>query len=261
MRTVRLDGDEAVEVSLADRDGCEEMVREVTPARRWRFDPASLVAPVRPGKIIAVGLNYRDHAQESGMALPERPLLFAKLPSSVVGPHDDIHLLPEVTQLDYEGELGVVIGRRARSIPREHAWDHVLGLTVANDVSARDAQFVDGQWTRGKSFDTFCPLGPWVRTLDEVPDPQALPITTRVNGEVRQASDTGQLIFSVPDLLAYCSRYFTLEPGDVLLTGTPAGVGLGRTPPTYLRSGDVVEVDIAGVGRIRNTVRAVGGRS
>jgi 2-keto-4-pentenoate hydratase/2-oxohepta-3-ene-1,7-dioic acid hydratase in catechol pathway len=213
-----------------------------------------LLAPVRPPKIVAVGLNYRDHAEEQGTPLPDAPLLFAKFPTAVTGPFDDIEKPVETSQLDYEAELGVVIGAPARRVRAADAVGHVAGYLVVNDVSARDAQFADGQWVRGKSFDTFAPLGPALATPDEVPDPHALDIRTWVNGELRQSSNTGQLIFPIPDLIEYCSRYFTLEPGDIICTGTPAGVGVFSDPPRFLEVGDVVEVEVERVGRLRNRV-------
>ena len=177
------------------------------------IDKPNWGAPLRPGKIIAIGLNYRDHADESGVPPPERPLVFAKFPSCVTGPYDPIIVDEALTErADWEVELAVVIGRRMRNIPARRALDYVFGYTVANDVSARDVQFSDGQWTRAKSFDTFCPLGPVVVTADEVGSPDELHLRTRVNGEVVQSDSTANMIFSVADLLAFCSRSFTLEP-------------------------------------------------
>ncbi len=215
--------------------------------------------PLRPGKIVAIGLNYDDHVRESGMAAPEVPLVFAKFPSSVVADGEPIALDPAVTaRADWEAELAVVIGATARRVPIARALDHVFGYTVANDVSARDVQFGDGQWTRGKSLDTFCPLGPGVVTPDEVPDPQDLPVLTRVNGETMQSSSTAHMIFGVAELISFCSHSFTLEPGDVLLTGTPWGCGEFMDPPRHLAPGDVVEVEVGGIGVLRNPVVAVG---
>ncbi|MGI9113403.1 MAG: fumarylacetoacetate hydrolase family protein [Gaiellaceae bacterium] len=208
----------------------------------------------RPSKIVCVGLNYRDHAEESGMEIPARPLLFAKWPSSLIGPGQPIVLPHQAEQVDYEAELGVVIGRRARSVPVVDALDHVAGYVCANEVSARDIQFADGQWTRGKSFDTFGPVGP-LAPVDRVPDPQALRIRCLLNGEVVQDSSTAQMIFTVAEVIAFVSDGITLEPGDLILTGTPAGVGLGRKPPVYLADGDEVTVEIDGVGSLTNPVR------
>jgi 5-carboxymethyl-2-hydroxymuconate isomerase len=214
-----------------------------------------LQAPLRPGKIVAIGLNYLDHVRETGMEAPERPLVFTKFPSSVIGTGDAIEIDPELTErVDWEVELAVVIGRRARRVDPSAALDHVFGYAVANDVSARDVQFADGQWVRGKSFDTFCPLGPVVVTADEVGDPQRLALRTRVNGDVVQDSSTSEMVFGVAELIAFCSRSFTLEPGDVLLTGTPWGCGEFMDPPRSLAPGDVVETEVEGIGRLRNPV-------
>ena len=209
----------------------------------------------RPGKIVCVGLNYRDHAEESGMELPARPLLFAKWPSSLIGPGQAIVLPEQAKEVDYEAELGVVIGTRAQRIAVADALDHVAGYLCANEVSARDIQFSDGQWTRGKSFDTFGPVGP-ITPADQVPDPQALGIRCILNGEVVQDSSTAQMVFTVAEVIAFISDGITLEPGDLILTGTPAGVGLGRKPPVYLADGDEVTIEIDGVGSLTNPVRA-----
>jgi 2-keto-4-pentenoate hydratase/2-oxohepta-3-ene-1,7-dioic acid hydratase in catechol pathway len=203
---------------------------------------------------VCVGLNYRDHAEESGMAIPERPLLFAKWPNSLIGPGRPI-LLPEQShEVDYEAELGVVIGERARRVAVAEALGHVAGYVCANEVSAWDVQFADGQWTRGKSFDTFGPVGAMV-SAGQVPDPQALRIRCLLNGEVVQDSSTAQMIFTVAELIAFISDGITLEPGDLILTGTPAGVGWVRKPPVYLADGDEVTVEIEGVGSLTNPVR------
>jgi 2-keto-4-pentenoate hydratase/2-oxohepta-3-ene-1,7-dioic acid hydratase in catechol pathway len=216
-----------------------------------------LLAPVAPGKIVAIGLNYLDHIRETGAEPPERPLVFAKFPSSVIGPEAPIELPLELAErVDWEVELGVVIGRRARGVAAGDALDHVFGYTVGNDVSARDLQFSDGQWVRGKSLDTFCPLGPVVVTADEVHDPQALGLRCRVNGEVVQDATTADMVFGVAELIAFCSRSFTLEPGDVLLTGTPWGCGEFMDPRRSLAPGDVVECEIDGIGTLRNPVTA-----
>jgi 2-keto-4-pentenoate hydratase/2-oxohepta-3-ene-1,7-dioic acid hydratase in catechol pathway len=216
-----------------------------------------LAAPVQPGKIIGIGLNYLDHIRESKLPQPAQPLVFAKFPSSVTGPHDPIAVDVELTtQVDWEVELGVIVGRRMRHVAVSAALDYVFGYTVCNDVSARDVQFSESQWTRGKSFDTFCPLGPVVVTADEIPDPQALALGTRVNGEVMQDSSTTEMLFGVAELLAFCSRNFTLEPGDLLLTGTPWGCGYFMDPPRALEIGDVVECQVERIGVLRNAVAA-----
>ena len=201
----------------------------------------------------AIGLNYRDHAAETGAPLPPEPVVFVKSTGSVVGHGADILVPPHVTQPDYEGELAVVIGQHARDVPEDEALDVIEGVTCAHDVSARDHQFTTGQWSWSKSFDTFCPLGPVLVTTDEL-DLGDLAIETRVNGEVLQCSNTDQLVFGVPRLIAHLSRGLTLEPGDVILTGTPGGVGMARNPQRWLEDGDVVEITIAGIGTLRNRV-------
>ena len=214
-----------------------------------------LASPVASRKIVAVGLNYKDHAIEAGLKIPSVPLCFAKFTSSLSGPFDPIQLPAEDSQVDFEGELGVLIGQKARRVAESDAIGHVAGYVVFNDVSARRWQFDDGQWTRGKSCDTFAPNGPFLVTADEVPDPGALRITTRLNGEIMQDSNTNQLIFNIPKIVSYFSHSFTLDPGDLIATGTPAGVGFSRKPPVYLNDGDVVEVEIERIGRISNRVQ------
>ena len=209
----------------------------------------------RPGKIVCVGLNYRDHAEEQGAALPEAPLLFAKFPTALIGPGDAIVIPPLVTKCDYEAELGVVLGATVKQVSKENALEAVAGYVVANDVSARDLQFGDGQWTRGKSPDTFCPVGPLVPAAD-VPDPHALPIRALLNGEVVQDSTTANLVFGVDEVISYASQTATLEAGDLILTGTPAGVGIFRAPPRLLQPGDEITIEIDGVGSLTNPVVA-----
>jgi 2-keto-4-pentenoate hydratase/2-oxohepta-3-ene-1,7-dioic acid hydratase in catechol pathway len=214
------------------------------------------VLPIeRPGKIVCVGLNYRDHAEEQGADLPQAPLLFAKWTTALVGPGEPIVIPPVVTKCDYEAELGVVIGSRVRGVSKESAFEAVRGYLCANDVSARDLQFGDGQWTRGKSPDTFCPVGP-MTPRDEVPDPHALRIRAIVSGEVLQDSTTANLIFGVDDVIAYASQTTTLEPGDLILTGTPAGVGVFRDPQRLLQPGDEVTIEIEGLASLTNPVVA-----
>jgi 2-keto-4-pentenoate hydratase/2-oxohepta-3-ene-1,7-dioic acid hydratase in catechol pathway len=213
------------------------------------------LAPVpRPGKIVCVGLNYRDHAREARMDVPTSPIVFAKFASAVIGPGHPI-VLPETTdKVDYEAELGVVIGRRCRHVAAADALSMVAGYVNANDVSARDFQKADGQWVRAKSCDTFAPMGPALVSADEVPDPGALEIGLRVNGEQLQRSNTREFVFGVAELIAFLTQTITLEPGDVILTGTPPGVGFARQPPVYLKPGDTVEVAIAGLGTLTNPV-------
>jgi acylpyruvate hydrolase len=217
-----------------------------------------LCAPVpRPGKIVGVARNYAAHAAEQGSAAqPEEPVLFLKAPTAVIGPEDEIALPAATSQVDYEGELAVVIGRAAARISLAGALDCVAGYCVANDVTARDFQNVRGQKFIGKSCDTFAPLGPALVTADEVPDPQKLFLHTIVSGETVQSGSTEEMLFPVAEIIAFASRIMTLEPGDVILTGTPSGVGQARRPQRWLRDGDVVEVEIAGLGRLRNPVRS-----
>jgi len=223
------------------------------PVAREASSVASLPPVQRPGKIIAVGRNYRDHAAEEGVAPPADPVIFTKFTSSLVGPGADIRWRSrDTTQVDFEAELAVVIGRTARDVPLERALDHVLGYTCLNDISARDLQFADGQWVRAKSLDTFCPMGPWIVTADEIRDPTALRIRCEVNGETLQDADTGQMIHGVAELIAFCSRFMTLDPGDVIATGTPGGVGVFRDPPRFLADGDEVIVEIESIGRLVN---------
>ncbi len=218
---------------------------------------ADLLAPVpRPGKIVAIGRNYRDHTTEEGVEPPQAPLIFAKWPSAVVGHGTDVSWDPDLTrQVDYEAELAVVIGRTARAVGVDDALDHVLGYTCLNDVSARDLQFGDGQWVRGKSLDTFCPMGPALVTADEIGDPQDLAIRCWVGDERVQEARTSDMFFGVAELISYCSMSFTLEPGDVIATGTPGGVGVFRDPPRFLGDGDRMTVEIERIGRLENACR------
>jgi 2-keto-4-pentenoate hydratase/2-oxohepta-3-ene-1,7-dioic acid hydratase in catechol pathway len=209
----------------------------------------------RPGKIVCVGLNYRDHAEEQGVDLPQAPLFFAKYTTSLIGPGDPIVIPPSVTKCDYEAELGVVLGRTVKSVSKENALEAVAGYVVANDVTARDLQFGDGQWTRGKSPDTFCPVGPLVPAA-EVADPHALAIRAVLNGDVVQDSSTGNLIFGIDEVISYASQTSTLEAGDLILTGTPAGVGVFRDPQRLLQPGDTITIEIDGLGSLTNPVVA-----
>jgi 2-keto-4-pentenoate hydratase/2-oxohepta-3-ene-1,7-dioic acid hydratase in catechol pathway len=206
-----------------------------------------------PQKIVCVGLNYRDHAEEQGVALPERPLLFAKWPNTLIGPGDPIRIPAISKNVDYEAELGVVIGRRARGVEAGSALDYVRGYVVANDVSGRDLQFADGQWVRGKSLDTFLPVGDLV-PASEVPDPQSLPVRAILNGETMQDSTTANMVFGVAEIVAFISQAITLEPGDLILTGTPAGVGAFRDPKVWMKPGDEITIEIDGIGSITNPV-------
>jgi 2,4-didehydro-3-deoxy-L-rhamnonate hydrolase len=215
------------------------------------------VLPIeRPGKIICVGLNYRDHAEEQGTDLPTAPLLFAKWQNTLIGPGEPIAIPPIVTKCDYEAELGVVIGERVRDVSAANALEAVAGYICVNDVSARDLQFADGQWTRGKSPDTFCPVGPRLIPRDEIADPQALSIRAVLNGETVQDSTTANMVFGVAEIIEYVTRTITLEPGDLIATGTPAGVGAFRTPPLFMQAGDEITIEIEGLGSLTNPVVA-----
>jgi 2-keto-4-pentenoate hydratase/2-oxohepta-3-ene-1,7-dioic acid hydratase in catechol pathway len=216
-----------------------------------------LLAPVpRPGKVVAIGRNYRDHTTEEGVEPPTAPLIFSKWSSCVIGPEDEIRWDPVLTdQVDYEAELAVVIGRTARRVSPADALDYVLGYTCLNDVSARDLKFGDGQWVRGKSLDTFCPMGPVLVTADEIPDPQGLAISCRVDGRILQEASTADMFFGVAEIISFCSQAFRLDPGDVIATGTPGGVGIFRDPPVLLGDGDEVVVEIERIGRLRNVCR------
>ncbi len=212
-------------------------------------------APVpRPGKLICIGLNYKDHAAESKMTIPEKPVVLAKFSSAVIAPGEPVVLPSSSKQVDYEAELAVVIGRRAKNVSADRAYDYVLGYTALNDVTARDFQFGDGQWQRGKSCDTFAPMGQTIVTTDQIPDPHKLSIKLILNGQTMQDSNTDQLIFGVPRLIEFISQTITLEPGDVIATGTPAGVGCARNPPVFLKAGDEMEVLIEGMGGLGNPV-------
>lgn len=237
----------------------------LTKVSQWKDDfyevqtPLSqhrLGAPIaEPSKIIAIGLNYRDHAEEQNFPIPERPLLFSKATSSINGPYDEIIIPPFCKQADYEVELAVVIGKHAKQVPQQKAFEYIAGYMLLNDVSGRDAQFSDKQWFRGKSYDTFCPIGPFIATVDEIPNPNNLKMWTRINGEIRQESNTANLIFKIDEIIEFISQGITLRPGDIIATGTPAGVGVFQDPPTFLRSGDIVEIGIDKLGSQRLLVR------
>ena len=225
--------------------------------KTYTLDQARLAPPVtRPAKIIGIGLNYRDHAEEQNAKIPDEPRIFAKFATTLIGHNDPITWERSVTdQVDFEAELAVVIGKTVKNCPESEALKAVFGYTCANDVSARDIQLTKGQLVRGKSPDTFCPLGPWIVTADEIPDPGTLKIQCRLNGALMQDGNTGNLIFSVPNLISFLSRSITLVPGDIILTGTPKGVGVFRKPPVFLKNGDEVTVEIERIGRLVNTCR------
>jgi 2-keto-4-pentenoate hydratase/2-oxohepta-3-ene-1,7-dioic acid hydratase in catechol pathway len=210
----------------------------------------------RPSKIICLGLNYVDHREESGFEKPQKPLLFSKTPNALTGPFDPIILPRSSNQIDWEVELAVVIGRAGKRISAQDAIEHVAGFSVLNDVSGRQAQFSDAQWFRGKSFDTFAPMGPALVTVDEIDNVHNLRLTARVNGEIMQDGSSADMIFDIPTLIAYISEDITLWPGDIISTGTPSGVGIFRDPPVLLKAGDVVECEVEGIGCIRNSIKA-----
>jgi 2-keto-4-pentenoate hydratase/2-oxohepta-3-ene-1,7-dioic acid hydratase in catechol pathway len=223
------------------------------------FKPEQLDAPLKePGKIVAIGLNYVDHASESKMDLPKTPLVFTKFNSSITGPFDPVVIPSSITtKVDYEVELAVVIGKEAKNVSRENALEYVFGYTVINDVSARDLQFEDGQWVRGKSLDTFCPMGPYIVTADEIPDPQNLHLTCTLNDEVLQDASTQDMIFGAADLISILSKSFTFYPGDIISTGTPSGVGFIRKPPVYLKHHDVMITEVEHIGKLINKVQVI----
>jgi len=241
--------------------GAEGLPRAIAAMRKGtvKYDPAkvTLLAPVPdPAKIVCLGLNYRDHAAESNMDVPTEPILFSKYATTLIGQGASIILPPSSTEVDYEAELVVVIGQGGHDIPVDQAMAHVGGYAVGHDVSARDWQLgkPGKQWMAGKTFDTFAPVGPYLVTADEVPDPQNLGIRHRLNGKTMQHSNTNQLIFPVDQIVSYLSKIFTLEPGDLIFTGTPPGVGMAQKPPVWLQPGDIVEVEIDGLGTLRNPV-------
>ena len=255
-------GSSATVRQLLESADCARWLRSVAEVPGRPFSGVRLLAPLEPRQdLIALGLNYKTHLAETTGATkqaapPKQPILFGKAASSVIGPEADIVIDRNVTtQVDWEVELAVVIGQRGRDISADRAVDHIFGYTVANDVSARDLQFLDGgQWYRGKSLDTFCPLGPWIVTADELGEARGLRLSLRVNGVTKQDASTDDLIFAIPEVVASASAGRTLYPGDVILTGTPGGVGVTRTPPEFLKAGDVVEAEIERIGVLRNRV-------
>ena len=237
------------------------MRRGITPQKtseRVNLSDVTLLAPYVPGKIIGVGRNYADHAKELKNELPTTPLLFAKFPSSVIGTGEAITWRSaHTTQVDYEGELAVIIGKRASHVSEEDALKHVFGYTIANDVSARDLQDSESQWVRAKGLDTFCPIGPVIVSASAIEDPHKLNIVTKLNDKEMQNGNTSDMIFNIPYLISYCSQSFVLEPGDMILTGTPSGVGKAQKPPRFLKDGDVVTVSIEGIGEISNPCKVI----
>ena len=246
-----------IAAGTAEHERVQHLVNSASHRELIPLDSVKLTAPIpRPPKILCIGLNYRDHAIESKMEVPSVPTVFAKYTNAVIGPGDAI-VLPKATEKpDYEAEFAVVIGKRCKNVARSDWQDCVFGYTIVNDVSARDVQLATSQWTLGKSLDTFAPIGPHIVTADEVPDPHALDIRLTINGETLQHSNTRELIFRIPELIEYLSSILTLEPGDIISTGTPAGVGLGRTPQRWLQPGEEVVIDIDKIGTLRNPVIA-----
>jgi 2-keto-4-pentenoate hydratase/2-oxohepta-3-ene-1,7-dioic acid hydratase in catechol pathway len=232
-----------------------EVPSELPDAPRLSLEQVRLLAPIpRPPKFLAAGLNFEDHLEETGLPRPATPVFFNKQTTCVVGPRDDVHRPRVSEQLDYEGELGVVIGRRCRHVPAESALDVVAGYLVVNDVSVRDWQLSSPTMTLGKSFDTHGPIGPWLTTADEIADPHDLRIRTWLNDELVQDGSKSSMIFDIPTQIATLSTAFTLEPGDIIATGTPAGVGIVRQPPLWMKAGDVVRVEIDGLGALENRI-------
>ncbi len=245
---------------FAEKDRLDKMKNNIKSYNDFLpFENEELDAPLRkPGKIVAIGLNYIDHASESKMELPKHPLVFTKFNSSITGPFDPIIFSSSLTEkVDYEVELAVIIGKRAKNVKKESALDYVFGYTVINDVSARDIQFADGQWVRGKSLDAFCPMGPYIVTADEISDPQNLQLTCSINGEILQNASTKDMIFSVADLISTLSKSFVFEPGDIISTGTPSGVGFSRKPPIYLKNDDIMVTEVQNIGKLINKVKVL----
>lgn len=245
-------------VGILEQDAFDAVARAVESGRGTRIseEGVRLGAPItRPSKIVCVGLNYHDHAAEQNVSLPEHPLLFSKASSSVIGPYDEVVLPEACKQVDYEVELALVIGCQATRVTEADAYGYIAGYTVANDVTGRDIQFRQRQWHQGKSYDTFCPVGPYLVTKDEIPDPHTLDVRLMLNGETMQDSNTDNLIFNVPTMISRISHAMTLFPGDMILTGTPAGVGIFRDPKILLKAGDYMETYVAGIGTLKNNVK------
>lgn len=241
--------------AVAEIGKAAQWFAEQKPEAVFRLEDVVLEAPVpRPGKIVCLGLNYREHAAEQGKEPPSSPVIFAKYATAINRHGGTIVLPPNSSKVDYEAELCVVIGKTGRARSEAEAMDFVAGYTIINDVSARDMQFADKQFVRSKSCDTFAPTGPWIVLKEDIPDPHALAISLALNGETMQSSNTNQLIFRIPFIIAYLSQSMTFEAGDLIATGTPSGVGFARNPPVFLKAGDVVEVTIEGIGTLRNTV-------
>lgn len=256
--------DQVLDLSAAGYPGLHDVIRsEALHQTNWGPCPSlpirevkTLAPLLRPGKIICIGRNYTEHTRETGSEAPKEPLFFAKFATSIIGPHDTI-VLPRVSeQVDYEAELVVIIGRQGKNISEANAMDYIAGYTIFNDISARDLQFRDGQWMKGKALDTFAPMGPFMVTPEEVGEPHALDIQLWLNGELMQSSTTALMIFKIPHIISFLSRLFTLEPGDVIATGTPPGVGFARVPPVFLQAGDTISITIQKLGTLTNYVKS-----
>lgn len=254
-----LSGDQIQRLPAAGDDDVLAFIRNTTghdTRELLSLDEVKLLAPLqKPPRIFGIGLNYREHAAESKMVVQSVPTVFIKLSSSITGPDTDVLLWPEATQPDYEAELAVVIGKPGHRIAQENWREHVFGYTIVNDVSARGVQLATSQWTLGKSFPTFTPLGPWIVTADEIEDPHALNISLKLNDEVMQSANTSDMIFRIPELISHISSIVPLESGDVISTGTPPGVGMGRTPQRWLRPDETMTIEIEGIGTLRNRTR------
>jgi len=248
---------DVIEANSGNFQDLKNVLPEASTDTAYSLSTVKVLAPIpKPRKLICVGLNYLDHAKETGSEIPSVPTIFNKFATAVIAPGENI-ILPKVSKApDYEAEFAFIIGRGGRHIAAESWKEHVFGYTIINDVSARDYQRATTQWLMGKTFDTFAPMGPWIVTADAIPDPHNLDIRLEINGETLQDSNTRELIFKIPDLIAFLSSVFTLEPGDIVSTGTPAGVGVARKPPRFLRSGDEVVVKIPAIGELRNPVIA-----
>ena len=250
-------GTDLLSIISGGEDALRQVRQQLARTEPLPPDSAPLMAPLpRPPKLICVGLNYLDHARESKMEVPSVPTIFSKFTNAVIGPGENIVLPKNSEKPDYEAEFAFVIGKRGRHVSEERWREYVWGYTIVNDVSARDFQMATSQWLMGKTFDTFAPMGPHIVTADKIPDPHSLDIRMTINGEILQNSNTRELIFKIPALIAYLSSVFTLEPGDVVSTGTPAGVGAGRKPPRWLKAGDECSVYVESVGELRNPVVA-----
>lgn len=246
---------EFLEAGEVATEQVRKLASKMPPESLIPYSQVRVCAPIdNPRKVVCIGLNYRDHANESGAKMPSEPVFFSKFATALIGPEESIKLPRVSQQVDYEAELAVIVGKRGKNIDRSRAFEYVAGYTAFNDVSARDLQMRDGQWIKGKALDTFAPLGPYLVMRDEIPDPHKLAIRLWLNGSLMQNSSTQNLIFGIPQVIEYLSQLFTLEPGDIIATGTPSGVGFVRKPPVFLKPGDEVTVEVERIGRLTNKV-------